>query len=383
MEHAFQTAASALREGLSTVLPVIPSRAVIAALEHLRLSLNGGVLELLGSDMEAWVRTTVPLESSTAQNNWTVLVPAKLLASLLRTLPESTLRWSHAPESSTLTIESATGRYALQTLAAEEYPSVPEPPPLHLRLDGTEFREALRRVLYAAATDDYRQVLTGVLLEVGTDGTITAVATDGYRLGLARICGEGQAEEARELLVPAALLKLVVRSAEGELRLGWDATRVCFAAGSTTIWGTLLTEQYPNWRSVIPTASTRRAVFERKSLEEALKRVALFAPHTARVVRLNFTAQGVRLSAQDEGSGHRAEEFLPCQYEGEELLIGFNAEYLQDALDALAPASAVTMFATEPNRAVMFLEAAATEGHSNVPPLEELPALALLMPMRL
>ncbi len=193
----------------------------------------------------------------------------------------------------------------------------------------------------------------------------------------------GQAEEARELLVPAALLKLVVRSAEGELRLGWDATRVCFAAGSTTIWGTLLTEQYPNWRSVIPTASTRRAVFERKSLEEALKRVALFAPHTARVVRLNFTAQGVRLSAQDEGSGHRAEEFLPCQYEGEELLIGFNAEYLQDALDALAPASAVTMFATEPNRAVMFLDAAATEGHSDVPPLEELPALALLMPMRL
>jgi|GEM_PF-690963 len=384
MEHAFQTATAALREGVSAVLPIIPSRVVIAALEHLRLSLNGGALELLGSDMETWIRTTVPVDSSTAPDGWTALVPAKLLASLLRSLPEGTLRWSYTPESSTLTLESATGRYALQTLAAEEYPSIPEPPPLRLRLDGTEFKEALRRVLYAAATDNYRLALTGVLLEVSPNGAITAVATDGYRMGLARIRAEGQGEgESRELLVPAALLKLVAHSAEGELHLGWDTTRVCFAAGSTLVWGTLLTEQYPNWRSVIPTASTRRAVFERKPFEDALKRVALFAPHTARVVRLNFTAQGVRLSAQDEGSGHRAEEFLPCQYEGEELLIGFNAEYLQDALDALAPASAVTMFATEPNRAVMFLEVTAAEGHSDAPPLEAIPALALLMPMRL
>ncbi len=384
MEHAFQTETAALCEGVNAVLPIIPSRAVIPALEHLRLSLNGGALELLGADAETWIRTTVPVDSSTAPDGWTALVPAKLLASLLRSLPEGTLRWGYAPESSTLTLESATGRYALQTLAAEEYPTIPEPPPLRLRLDGAEFKEALRRVLYAAATDNYRLALTGVLLEVSPNGTITVVATDGYRMGLARICAEGQGEEEnRELLVPAALLKLVARSTEGDVHLGWDATRVSFAMGSTLVWGTLLTEQYPNWRSVIPTASTRRAVFERKPFEDALKRVALFAPHTARVVRLNFTAQGVRLSAQDEGSGHRAEEFLPCQYEGEELLIGFNPEYLQDALDALAPASVVAMLATEPNRAAMFLDVTVAEGHSGVPPLETIPTLALLMPMRL
>ncbi len=384
MEHAFQTATSELREGVNAVLPIIPSRSVIAALEYLRLSLNGEALELLGSDTETWIRTTVPVDSSTAPDGWTALVPAKLLASLLRSLPEGMLRWGYVRESSTLTLESATGRYALQTLAPEEYPTIPEPPPLRLRLDGAEFKEALRRVLYAAATDNYRLALTGVLLEVSPNGTITAVATDGYRMGIARIRAEGQGEEEnRELLVPATLLKLVARSAEGDVHLGWDATRVCFAMGSTLVWGTLLTEQYPNWRSVIPTASTRRAVFERKPFEDALKRVALFAPHTARVVRLNFAAQGVRLSAQDEESGHRAEEFLPCQYEGEELLIGFNAEYLQDALDALAPASAVAMFATEPNRAAMFLDVTVAEGYSDVPPLETIPALALLMPMRL
>ncbi len=364
--------ASLLRDALSDILPIIPSRTPVQALECVRLTATEDVLDITATDLDVSISYRIPIE---VKSPGSVLLPAKLLAEFVRSLPkEETLRLECRDAKATL--ETSYGRYQLSGLPPEDFPTLEEIPPSILELEPQVIKGVLHSVLFAASRDSLRPALTGVLFEI-LPGEFRAVATDSYRLSRLRVLVETDASGS--LLVPATSLKLL-RHFNDPVALGWNSTMISFRWGtspSITVSGRLIAERFPNYEQVIPPASSKRFVCARETLLDALERVSIFSSAQLRIVRLHFTADGLTLESENEERGDRAQEFVAGTYTGEEFSIGFNAQYLTDALKAVDAPEVLLEF-TEPNKPVALRRADEAEI-----PLAEAGLFVLVMPVRL
>lgn len=358
-----------LREALSFLHPVIPSRTTIPALECVHIHADSDSLELTATNTEIRLRTRCPARTTQAGS---ALVPAKLLWDVVRRLEEDE-EIALLSQDTTAILETAYGRFQIAGLSPEEFPAASELPEPSLELPAEVVSNVLQHVRFAASRESLRPALTGILWEFRPD-SIIAVATDGYRLSRFRF--PSTLDYHGTVLIPADTLDLLRRAASS-LHIGWNSTHVVIADSHFTLWSRLIGEKFPDYERVIPTESTRRCVVSRERLLKALDRVSLFAPTSARIVRLHLQADTLHLQAEDETRGDRAQEAVPCQYSGEPLLIGFNAIYLSEALKAAQKESLLLEF-TEPTRPVLLRWAESED----VPVLKS-PLAIVVMPVRL
>ncbi|GBD06567.1 DNA polymerase III subunit beta [bacterium HR21] len=360
---------SAFRDALSEVLPAVPSRTTLPALECLRLAAHDGILEVTATDLEVRITRRLPAEVVTSG---VALVPAKLLSDIVRSLDKSDAIQLECHDT-TLTVETPYGRYQIAGLPAGEFPQGEEVPESVLELGAEAVEHIVRSVLFAASDDPLRPALTGVLFE-GKPHELCVVATDGYRLSRLRIPLE--TATAGTCLVPANTVELL-RHAREPVRMGWNEHVVAFSTAELTIVGRLLQEKFPAYEQVIPSQTTKRFRANRQKLLDALGRVSLFSGTQLRIVRLRFTHGGVTCEAENEERGDRAYELVPGEYTGEEFLIGFNARYLSEALRA-ADTDEILLEFTEPTKPVVIRRVQEEEL-----PIAESGLVILAMPVRL
>jgi DNA polymerase-3 subunit beta len=229
-------------------------------------------------------------------------------------------------------ITSGRAEFGIRILPAEEYPRLPEPTGEPLTLAAGELAAALKQVVPAASSDDARPILTGVLL-ASEEGGLRLVATDSYRLAVRDIPGAAVLSEGQQVLVPSRALSELARVLTGsenvELRLGdRDAS---FQVGSVRLTTRLIEGEFPNYRGLIPASYPNRLTVGRDALLEAVRRVKLMA-REATPVRMVMRSDGLELVAitQDVGQAH---EELDAKYEGTELTVAFNPEYLLDGVE--------------------------------------------------
>lgn len=364
-----QLPVSALKNALSDVLPVVPSRTTLPALECVRLATQGTILEVTATDLEVRITRRIPAE---IESEGTALVPAKLLSDVVRSLDSSEALRLECRDS-TVTVETPYGRYQIAGLPADEFPQAEEPPEGALEISTKATERIIHSVLFAASDDTLRPALTGVLFEIAGQ-EFRAVATDGYRLS--RLRTPLETTVTGTFLVPAATVKLL-RHVREPVRLGWNEQTVAFSTPELTIVGRLLQEKFPAYEQVIPKQTQQRFRGNREKLLDALGRVSLFSGTQLRIVRLRFTSGGVQLEAENEERGDRAHELVSGDYTGEEFLIGFNARYLGEALKAV-DAEEILLEFTEPTKPVVIRRA--EEGEL---PLAASELLILVMPVRL
>jgi DNA polymerase-3 subunit beta len=305
-------------------------------LNGLRLELTGDQLQVTGSDLSLTisVRTAV-----SGERDGVAVVPAKLLADIVRALPPGAVTFEIDEDEAR--IGSGRSKFAVRTIPAHEYPQLPEPANSSVSLNAAEFAEALRQVVSAASNDESRQILTGVLMAAEGDG-LRLVATDSYRLAVRDLPGISVLAEGQQVLVPSTALKELSRllgAAETvTLRLG--ERDVAFEVGDVRLTSQLIDGDIPNYRGLIPSAHPNRLVVGREQLLDALKRVRLLAKEST-PVRLVLKADAVDLVAMSPDIGTATEE-IDGRHEGDELTVAFNPEFLMAGIE-VTPGDEITL----------------------------------------
>jgi DNA polymerase-3 subunit beta len=296
-------------------------------LSGIRAQLAGNALQLTGSDTDLTIEVAITVNG---EGDGVVVLPGKLAGEIVRALPPGAVAVDIDDEEATITAGRAD--FTIRILPAEEYPRLPEPSGDPLTISASNLATALRQVVTAASSDDARPILTGVLL-AAEEGGLRLVATDSYRLAVRDLPGAAVLSEGQQVLVPSRALSELARVLAGadnvELRLGErDAS---FQVGTIRLTTRLIEGEFPNYRGLIPASYPNRLTVGREALLEAVRRVKLMA-REATPVRMVMRTDGLELVAitQDVGQAH---EELDAKYEGTELTVAFNPEYLLDGIE--------------------------------------------------
>jgi DNA polymerase-3 subunit beta len=347
----FQVEHDTLADAVAWVARALPSRPVVPVLSGLRLDAGDDGLTLSCFDYELSATAWLPAEVA---EPGTALVPGRLLAEIIRSLPGEPAEFRSDGDEVTLSCGSA--EFALVSLPTAEYPELPPAPPLAGTVDGGELATAVAQVLPATSRDDTLPMLTAVCLDI-RGAVMTLAATDRYRLAVRDLGWQPASPRVRAIaLVPARTLadaarvmapgvpvSLAFSPAEdgGAPGRGGDPRPVegmiSFSSGGRRLTGRLIAGEFIKYESRFPAGYGCVAEMPAASLIEAVRRVSLVADRTS-PVRLTFEQGTVALEAQTEGRA-RAVERVTASFHGDEPAIAFNPHYLLDGLAAAAAGS--------------------------------------------
>ena len=322
-----------LAEALSVAGRAVASRGALPVLSGVRMELAGDQLTLTGSDLELTVSVRI---SVSGLADGVAVVPSRLVNDIVRALEPGAVELETTDDAAR--IASGRSEFSLKPLPAEEFPRVAAVEGDEVRFDAQALVGALRQVLPAASTDDNRPILTGVLLaaadpDQGSEG-LRLVATDSYRLAVVDLPGVSVLSSGKSVLVPSRALSELSKALGdgGEITLRLGERDASFAAEGTTITTRLIEGDYPNYQGLIPSNQPNMLTVNRDALIEALRRVKLLA-RDATPVRLQMSRDGLELRAvtQDVGEGS---ESLDAGYDGEDLTVAFNPDYLLAGIEA-------------------------------------------------
>ena len=325
----FRCDRDALSEALQTVQRGVSSRPGIPALTGVLLDGTAeGRLTMTTTDLEVSSRLTIDVQVS---EPGVALIPARLLADTVKSLSDSPV--DVETDQSQARIRCAAYEGSLRLLPAEDFPGLQEPGGTLVEAEAGAFAEAVSQVARAASRDEARPVLTGVLVEVSREGCVL-VATDSYRLAVRDLVASADGEA--KAIVPERAFSEAGRAASGDekgkVEILVDDAQVSFRAGGLTLTSRLIEGEFPNYRQLLPDTHESRLTVSRQQLLDAVRRVGLLARDTT-PVRLEFNALGVKLSSSSPDLG-QAVETVEARYEGDDLTVAFNPQYLIDGLTA-------------------------------------------------
>lgn len=352
---------SDLSTNLSLISRAVPSRPTHPVLSNVLLVADEKKqrVSLTAFDLSLGIQTSF---SAQVTEGSTITLPAKLLNDIISRLPEGeiTLVYEEGDEENEgalVTLTSASGRYQVRGMGAEEFPELPViEEGQTLNLPGTALVEGLRGSIFAASTDETKQILTGIHLGLQQDIWEFA-ATDGHRLAVVETSTEGDEEETTAIennidefavTIPARALKeleriLATRQSKEPVALYADEGQVVFELGEQRLTSRKLDGQYPAYQQLLPSQFAITLTVERKRLLSSLELVAVLAEQKNSIVKFSLDSEGQQLSlsvdAQDVGS---AKESMPAQISGESIEVAFNVKYVLDSLKVLS-ASEITM----------------------------------------
>jgi DNA polymerase III subunit beta len=320
---------------LQTVARVASTRSPGQALSGVMISAaDNANPELLATDAEVGLR--VPL-SATVERPGVTVIPARLLHDVVRTLSaeRTTLELRSAEQDLEVICGSAT--FHLRALRAEDFPTLPPPAPdARVTLPAATFVQTVSQVARSASRDETRPVLTGILMSASAQ-QLRMVATDSYRLSVKEAQLEAPLQGDLDANVPARALQELSRIAQQEatdsLAVSVNQGQVVFELDRTVLSSRLIDGQFPNYRQLLPESVEHELRLSTAELAEVVRRVSLLAQRNA-PVRLSFRAGELTVSAQTPDVGE-ASETLPVPFDGEQLEIGFNPEFLRDGLDSV------------------------------------------------
>jgi DNA polymerase-3 subunit beta len=338
-----------LAEALATAGRAATSRTgALPVLEGLHLSVRGDELAVTGTDLEMSIRLTTTVGGV---SDGAVVVPARLSADAVKSLPAGAVEFSSGDDE--VTISAGRSQFSLRSYNIDDYPAQVDPAAEAVTLSSSAFADALRQVVRAASTDEARGVITGVLI-AAEDDSVRMVATDSYRLAVRDLPETSILAGGQKVLVPhralTELQRILGSSTELTVRLG--ARHATFECGHSRLTTRLIEGEYPNYRNLVPASSPNMLTVGKEALLESLRRVKIMAQRdTSSAVRLNLGGDTMTLSVRDQDYGTVVEE-LDVKYEGDEMLVGFNPDYLMSGVDAI-DADEVTLSLRDPVKAVV------------------------------
>lgn len=317
---------------LQSVIGVVERRQTMPVLANVLLGARDNRLAVTGTDLEVEL---VAAASVSVQQPGDVTVPGRKLLDIFRSLPEKT-SVTLSSEGERISVRAGRSRFTLSTLPAAEFPVVEEINAQQtLTLAQGEFRRLIDKTHFSMAQQDVRYYLNGLLLE--TEGKLLrAVATDGHRLALCEMELESAARSGQQVIVPRkGVLELQrILGSEGTIELTIGSNHVRAQIGDIRFTSKLIDGRFPEYGRVIPASPPRRIEADREVLRQALQRTAILSNEKYRGIRLALKPDLLTVQAHNPEQ-EEAEDQVEVSYQGEELEVGFNVNYLLDALAAI------------------------------------------------
>lgn len=331
-----------LARGLSIVGRAVASRSTLPITANVLLATDEGRLKLSATNLEialtCWIGARVEEEGA-------ITVPARLLTDFVNSLPNDRIELTLQPRSRQVRLNCARNAATIGGMDADDFPPIPTiEDGASLSLDPKALRTAISQVVFAAATDDSRPVLTGV--HALLDGsTLTLAAADGFRLAVHKLALATEAAERTEVIIPARALaelnRLLGEEEEAvEMTLNAQRTQVLFKLRNVELVSQLIQGTFPNYSQLIPQVYTTRAVVDVSEFLRETRIASIFARDGSGIVRIQIQP-GQELMPGKMVISARAEEIgdnqgeIDAAVEGEEAKIAFNGRYLQDVLQVL------------------------------------------------
>jgi DNA polymerase-3 subunit beta len=319
---------------LSIVSRAVSTRAATQALSGVLLSAEEGRVTLAATDLDLGLETALAADVAEPGS---VLLPGRLLAEVARSLPDQSVEIETRESEHDVEIRSGSSSFHLRVLPAEDFPKLPEMSESPLKIPAPALQESIDLVARAASRDDMRPVLTGVFVSA-SGKEMTMVATDSYRLAVKRTELEADLGGEIEANIPARALRELGRilSSEGaeEARISLLPNQAVFEAGAILLSTRLIDGQFPNFRQLLPESYEHDVRLPRSDFLDVARRISQLAQRNA-PLRLSFRSGELTIAAETPDVGD-AVETMPAAFEGEELEIGFNPEFLKEGIESVA-----------------------------------------------
>ncbi|HEX2756147.1 MAG TPA: DNA polymerase III subunit beta [Candidatus Limnocylindrales bacterium] len=322
-----------LARGLSVVSRAVSNRS-LPVLTNVLLKTEDGGLKLTATNLEIgityWVPGKIEIDGATS-------VPARLLTDLVNSLPGSEPISLELGDGETLHIRAGRFESNIKGIPAEDFPTVQTAGERPItRVAQKVLRQALDETAFAAASDEARPILTGVLAKFEGD-QLTLAAADNYRIAVKTITILDPVEETSVVIPARALHELARVLADTDepvsIVLAHSRNQLLFHIDGIDLVTRLIDGQYPNYQSVLPASHATRAVLDREELLRAVRPAALIAHESANIVKLGVGLDGdnaITVSANAEIGDHVGR--VEAAIEGDGTTIAFNARFLADVL---------------------------------------------------
>ena len=356
----------AFLKSLAQVVNVVERRQTLPVLANFLVQVQAGQLSLTGTDLEVEMVSRIAVED--AEDGETT-IPARKLFEIIRALPDGS-RVTVSQNGEKITVQAGRSRFTLATLPANDFPSVDE-------VEATErvvvpeaaLKELIERTAFAMAQQDVRYYLNGLLFDL-RDQLLRCVATDGHRLALCETELENASGSKRQIIVPRKGVTELQRLLEGgdrtvELEVGRSHVRV--KRDDVTFTSKLIDGRFPDYEAVVPIGADREVKIDRESLRASLQRAAILSNEKYRGVRVEVSPGQLKISAHNPEQ-EEAQEEVEAETQVSDLAIGFNVNYLLDALSALRDEHVVIQL-RDSNSSALVREASSEKSRHVVMPL--------------
>jgi DNA polymerase-3 subunit beta len=370
----FVVSSTELLAHLQGISKVISTKNTLPILDNFLFKLEANTLEITASDLESTLITGMKLENT--EGDGSIAIPARILLDTLKEFSEQPLSFDINLDSLAVVISSEKGKFSIVGQNGIDFPVLPaikDDKKFSFTVNGEVLLSGISKTLFATADDELRPVMGGIFVEAGTDG-LNFVASDAHKLVRYKRA-DAKAEENSSFILPkkpASLLKNILPREEETVVIEYDDKNAFFTFAEYKVVCRLVEGNYPNYNSVIPSNNPRKVTIDRVELLNTLKRVSVFSNQASNLVKLELTGNQIKVSAQDIDFSISAYERINCQYEGEEMEIGFKSVFMLEILSNISSSEVIVELA-DPTRAGLFLP---SENESDSEDL-----LMLLMPM--
>lgn len=329
----FIVSSSQLLKQLQVLVGIVNTNNTLPILDNFLFELSDNKLKITASDIETIMSSSIDVQS---EFKGSIAINARLLVDAVKTFPEQPLTFV-VKENHTVEISSDFGKYDMAYYDGSEFPkTVSLEAPSKTTIASEILATAINYTVFATGSDDLRPVMNGVFFQFNSD-SLTFVATDAHKL-VKYERKDLSTKDAAEFIMPKKplnILKNILVSAESDVVIEYNDTNAKFTFDKVVLTCRLIDGKYPNYDAVIPKENPNKLTVNRVSFLNSVKRAAIFSSKSTHQIRLKMAGTELNISAEDVDFSNRADERLTCNFEGDDMQIGFNSKFLTEMLSNL------------------------------------------------
>lgn len=323
-----------LQGKLSNIQNIVEKRNTMPILSHFLLDASKGGSSITATDLETALREPLSLK---VEKEGKICIPARKMFEIVREVEGDLV--CESVDDQWLKIKAGASSFRLACLSSREFPAWPGMEDMEeITIPAKTLADLIEKTVYSAGDSDTRYTLNGLLFHVMPGGKLSAVGTDGHRLATITKNIEGKIAEEKKMIVPkkaAAELRKVLDKTDNGIRMTMSKNHVLFTIGDIQFLTRLIEGTYPNYEQVIPASNDKRMVVNRAAFARALRRVSVMAKDKTNAVKMEVDENRVAVASSNPDMGEATDE-VTAEYTGEKMILGLNARYLIDIIDAMS-----------------------------------------------
>jgi DNA polymerase-3 subunit beta len=366
----FSTSKFELQKALQKLSKATPTRSTLPILNCVLVDVSSDKTILRSTDLEITIQVEI---ASSYEEKGSAALPLKTLLEITNELPDIRLTIKVDTNYKT-TIETEVGKYDLMGKPPEEFPATPNQKyKKTINIKGIALKEIIESTLFAVSQDELKPSLTGVFFKF-SENSLTAVSTDGHRLVKYERNDFLTEKLEEEIIIPKKFLSFLSNQLSDEdIKFSIGESFIIAQLKKDIIITKIIDEKFPDYNSVIPKENNKVFLIDKKVLLGAIRRVAIFSNKSTHQVALSLNTDKSFVTTEDPEKSSKAKEHIIGEFNGEEITIGYNSEYLKDIVSHVS-GDTVEIKLNNPVSAALFEES---------PKRENVKSLMLLMPIRL